>query len=237
MPLNATELLVSLAEAGQMPLRVRLANALRDVIRSGQVVAGTTLPSTRILAQDLGLSRGVVVDAYAQLAAEGFVRSRPGAATTVVYVQAAALPEQWHSPPPAPRSGPELDLRPGWPDLSAFPRAAWARAARDVLTGLPDADFGYGEPWGCWELRRQLSGYLARVRGAATAPDGIVVVSGVTQGLTLLCRMLLRGGERRLAVEDPSNAVQRQLLGRLGMETVDVPVDDSGLRVDALADT
>ena len=237
MPLNATELLVSLAEAGQMPLRVRLANALRDVIRGGQVVAGTTLPSTRILAQDLGLSRGVVVDAYAQLAAEGFVRSRPGAATTVVYVQAAALPEQWHSPPPAPRSGPELDLRPGWPDLSAFPRAAWARAARDVLTGLPDADFGYGEPWGCWELRRQLSGYLARVRGAATAPDGIVVVSGVTQGLTLLCRMLLRGGERRLAVEDPSNAVQRQLLGRLGMETVDVPVDDSGLRVDALADT
>ncbi|MBA2414514.1 MAG: PLP-dependent aminotransferase family protein, partial [Geodermatophilaceae bacterium] len=110
-------------------------------------------------------------------------------------------------------------------------------AARDVLKDLPDAGFGYGEPWGPWELRRQLSSYLSRVRGSVTAPDGIVVVSGVTQGLTLLCRMLLREGEKRLAVEDPSNAVQRQLLSRLGMQPVDVPVDDAGLRVDALAAT
>ncbi len=234
MPLNATELLVSLAEAGGMPLRIRLATALREMIRAGQLTMGTTLPSTRILARDLGVSRGVVVDAYAQLAAEGYVQSHPGAGTTVVYVP-AALPEQWQRHRPAPRPVLELDLRPGWPDLSAFPRVAWARAARDVLKELPDADLGYVEPWGLWELRRQLSEHLARVRGAVTAPDGIVVVSGVTQGLTLLCRMLLRDGKGRLAVEDPSNAVQRQLLGRLGMETVDVPVDDCGLQVDALA--
>jgi len=70
-----------------------------------------------------------------------------------------------------------------------------------------------------------------------TAPDGVVVVSGATQGLTLLSRMLLRDGEDRLAVEDPSNAIQRQLLGRLGVTVVDVPVDESGLRVDVLAAT
>jgi len=78
MPLNASELLITLTGPAHLPLRVRLAGALRDAIRSGQLAGGTTLPSTRILAQDLGLSRGVVVDAYAQLAAEGFVRTRPG---------------------------------------------------------------------------------------------------------------------------------------------------------------
>lgn len=237
MPLNATELLVTLGETGRTPLRVRLAAVLRDAIRSGQLDPGALLPSTRILAQDLGCSRGVVVDAYAQLAAEGFVHSRPGAATTVGYVQAAALPARWHSDRPVTRPGPELDLRPGAPDLSAFPRRAWAAASRDVVRDLPDADLGYSEPWGPWEVRRQLAGYLARTRGAMTAPDGIVVVSGVTQGLTLLCRMLVRDGEDSIAVEDPSNAIQRHLLARLGLRVVDVPVDESGLQVDVLAAT
>ncbi len=109
-------------------MRVRLANALRDAIRSGRLGPGTTVPSTRILAQDLGLSRGVVVGAYNQLAAEGFIRGRPGAATTVVYLQAAALPARWQSQPPPSRPGPELDLRPGWPGPSAFPRRTWAAA-------------------------------------------------------------------------------------------------------------
>lgn len=162
MPLNAAELLVSLGEGGAKPLRVRLAETLRGAINNGQLPPLTTLPSTRVLAQDLGLSRGVVVDAYAQLAAEGFVRSRPGAGTTVVFSRAASLPPQWHDerPPPA-RPQPDLDLRPGWPDLSSFPRQAWAKAVRDVLTDLPDAALGYTEPWGPWGLRRSLASYLA----------------------------------------------------------------------------
>jgi GntR family transcriptional regulator/MocR family aminotransferase len=237
MPLNATELLVTLVEPARGSLRARLAGALRNLIRSGHLAGGTTLPSTRILAQDLGLSRGVVIDAYAQLAAEGYVRSRPGAATTVVQLPAAALPAAWQYDRPITRRGPELDLRPGWPDLSSFPRRAWLSAAREVLNDLPDAELGYGEPWGAWELRRQLASYLARVRGAMTTPDGIVVVGGATQGLTLLCRLLISDGQDGLAVEDPSNAIQRQLLGRLGMKVVDVPVDENGLDVDVLTAT
>lgn len=77
MPLNAAELQVSLAGPEVGPLRVRLANASREAIRSGRPGPGTTLPSTRILARDLGLSHGVVVDAYNRLAAEGFIRGRP----------------------------------------------------------------------------------------------------------------------------------------------------------------
>ena len=237
MPLNAAEVLLRLGEPGRMPLRVRLSGILRDAIRSGQLGPGTTLPSTRILAQDLGVSRGVVVDAYTQLAAEGLVRARPGAATIVAFVPAGGLPAEWHSERPDPAPSPELDLRPGWPDLSAFPRRAWASAVRATLVDLPAAELGYTEPWGTWALRRALASYLARVRTAMTAPDGIVVVNGVTQGPTLLCGLMLRAGERRLAVEDPSNAVQRLLLRRLGMDVVDIQVDEKGLRVDDLART
>ena len=235
MPLNAGELLVALGESSRLPLRVRLAGALRDAVRDGRLPTGTTLPSTRLLAQDLAVSRGVVVDAYAQLAAEGFLRSRPGAGTTVSYVPTIGLPAQWSASRPVMAAGPELDLRPGWPDLSAFPRRVWGAALREALRDLPDAALGYTEPWGPFELRRELASYLSRVRGAMTAPDGVVMVSGVTQGLTLLARMLLRDGQNRIAVEDPSNAIQRQLLGRLGVQVVDVPVDDSGVVVDALA--
>lgn len=236
MPFNAAELLLTLAGTGRQPLRARLANALRDDIRSGRLTVGTTLPSSRVLAQDLGCSRGVVVDAYAQLTAEGFLRSRAGAATTVAYA-APVPPPSWPTRRAEPDPGPELDMRPGWPDLSAFPRTAWATATRDVLRALPDAQLGYCEPWGAWEFRRVLSGYLARVRAAMTDPESIVVVSGVTQGVSLLCRLLIRRGVTRIAVEDPSNALQAPLMTRLGVSVERIPVDEGGLRVDALANS
>ncbi len=235
MPLNAAELLVMLERSPSGPLRVRLAAALRDAIRAGQLVPGTTLPSTRVIAQDLGVSRGVAVDAYAQLAAEGFITTRPGTGTTVAFLPAAARPDFWTMGETVTAPVPDLDLRPGWPDLAAFPRREWAAAVRDVLGELATSALGYAEPWGPWELRRQLAVYLTRVRGAIAAPAGVVVVNGVTQGLTLLCRLLREQGQDRLAVEDPSNAFQRELLARLGMDVVNIPVDDQGLRVDALA--
>jgi len=235
VPLNAAELLVMLERSPSGPLRVRLAAALRDAIRAGQLMPGTTLPSTRVIAQDLGVSRGVAVDAYAQLAAEGFITTRPGTGTTVAFLPAAARPDFWAIGETVTAPVPDLDLRPGWPDLAAFPRREWAAAVRDVLGELATSALGYAEPWGSWELRRQLAVYLTRVRGAIAAPAGVVVVNGVTQGLTLLCRLLREQGQDRLAVEDPSNAFQRELLARLGMDVVNIPVDDQGLRVDALA--
>jgi GntR family transcriptional regulator/MocR family aminotransferase len=76
-------LLVLLAQAGHGPLRRRLRDSLREAIGSGRLAPGSRLPSSRTLAADLGVSRGVVVDAYAQLSAEGFLVSRPGWGTTV----------------------------------------------------------------------------------------------------------------------------------------------------------
>lgn len=238
MPSNAAETLTALAVSspGTGPLRFRIAASLRDAIRTEHLKPGTILPSSRVLARDLGVSRGFVVDAYAQLTAEGFVNSRPGGSTRVAFLPVFVPPTQ--SPPQKldPRLG-IVDLRPGWPDLSAFPRRDWSAAVRDVLNSLPSEELGYIEPWGAWAMRQELASYLTRVRGTMTNPDRVVVVSGVTQGITLLCRVLLEQGHRRIAVEDPSNAVQRRLLARLGLEVVDVPVDGQGLQVDALAAT
>lgn len=237
MPLSSAGLLVRLEEAGRLPLRVRLTMALRDVVRTGQVAPGSTLPSSRVLARDLGISRGVVLEAYAQLTAEGYLLSRPGAGTTV------AESTQPHSRPLAAPATPQpdppgvLDLRPGTPDLSSFPRRLWLGAVRDTLNALPASDLGYGEPWGARALRVQLAEYLARVRGAMADPDSVVVVSGTTQGVSLIAQILVRRGHRTVAVEDPSNALQRRLLRELGLDVVDVAVDESGLRVDALAQT
>ncbi|MDQ3502454.1 MAG: PLP-dependent aminotransferase family protein [Actinomycetota bacterium] len=236
MPLNSAGLLVILEEGGRLPLRVRLTMALRDAVRTGQASPGSTLPSSRVLARDIGISRGVVLEAYAQLTAEGYLLSRPGAGTTVAATQPHARPVAAAAAPQHEPAG-VLDLRPGTPDLSSFPRRMWLGAVRDTLNALPASALGYGEPWGARALRVQLADYLARVRGAMAEPDSVVVVTGTTQGISLIAQLLVRRGQRAVAVEDPSNALQRRLLRDLGLEVVDVPVDDSGLRVDALAAT
>lgn len=234
MPLISAELLVRLDEGGRQPLRVRLTMALRDVVRTGQVSPGSTMPSSRLLARDLGISRGLVVEAYAQLTAEGYLLSVPGAGTIVAPGQAASLSKPLSAAPLDASTG-MLDLRPATPDLSSFPRRLWLQAVRDTLRVLPASELGYGEPWGARALRLQLAGYLARVRGARADPEAFVLVTGVSQGMALIAQILHRRGQRRVAVEDPCNPLERALLRELGLEAVDVPVDAHGLCVDALA--
>jgi len=230
---SGPDLLVLLAEDGKGSLRRRLRESVRGAIRDGRLSPGSRLPSSRALAADLGVSRGVVVDAYAQLAAEGFVSSRPGSGTVVADTGAppARATKLRIAAPAAGSTAPEIDLRPGPPDLSTFPRAAWAKAGRDVLRTLADAELGYTPPWGVEVLREHLSEYLARVRGVMTEPSNILVVTGVTQGITLLVRVLHAAGVLDLAVEAPSNSVQRQVLARYGVRVWDVPVDKDGLVV------
>src|SRR5262245_24790341 len=123
------ELLVELRREPGRPLRAQLEQGLREAVRGGRIVAGAPLPSSRALARDLGVSRRLVVEAYAQLAAEGYLVSRAGAGTFVAET-AAAAPAPTPAPQPRP---PRYDLFPGAPDPSAFPRAAWARDGLAVL--------------------------------------------------------------------------------------------------------
>ncbi len=105
------------------------------------------------------MSRGVVTEAYAQLVAEGFVTSRPGAGTSVTSPGVEAVTESTVSHPRPTLAPGTIDLRPGLPDLSSSPRQQWAAAVRDTLRKLPAARLGYTEPWGALALREQLSQY------------------------------------------------------------------------------
>src|SRR4051812_11246414 len=166
------DLLVSVDRDGGRPLRAQLEDQLREAIRRGALHAGTPLPSTRQLADELGLSRGVVVEAYAQLVAEGFLIARGGAATRGANV---AL----HDPhvPPEERPAPPVrfDFRTLSADLSAFPRRAWLAALRDTLREVPDATLNYGDSVGAAPLRATLAAYLGRARGVAADPRDVVV--------------------------------------------------------------
>ncbi len=241
------ELLLRPPVRGAGPLAGQVEATLRDAIRAGRLRPGGRLPPSRTLAQDLGVSRRLVVGAYEQLVAEGWLEGRVGAGTFVrgslpSVVAPPARPDRRTARPTAPADAHRpvaLDFFPGHPDLSAFPRAAWARVTRDALRELPDAAFGYGDPRGLWELREALSVLLARTRGVVCRPGQIVVCQGVVQGLRLLAHALAgeADGARavRIAVEDPYLREHLDVLQAAGADLVPVPVDDHGVRDDAVA--
>lgn len=232
-----------------------LADRLRRAVADGRLAVGSRLPPTRVLADELRVSRGVVTEAYRRLTEDGHVQGRRRGGTVVV---AAPLM------PPAARPGPEvpaapgalfatdpgagvfdalrgadarIDFTPGKPDLTAFPRGAWLRAERAVLAALSAGDLGYGDPRGALPLRQAVSGWLARGRGIAVDPDEVLVVAGTAQALTLLHPVLRADGVHAVAVEDPGSLGTRQHLRNGGLATPPVPVDDEGIRVDALRAT
>jgi GntR family transcriptional regulator/MocR family aminotransferase len=220
------ELLVRLDRASATPLRVQLEHQLRDAVRSGKLRPGAPLPATRALAAELAVARNVVTDAYSQMIAEGYFVARQGAATRV-----AELAER---PQAAPRRSPDapawrFDLRPGAPDVTLFPRRAWANALAQALRDAPDVRFDYGDPRGAPELRHALADYLGRVRGVAAHPGSIVVTSGVAQGLALVCRALRARGVRRIGVEEPGSGPVLEQVATVGLAPVPVGVDDDGI--------
>ena len=229
---TSPELLLRLDRDGAA-LRAQLEDQLRDAVRCGRLGPGVALPSSRALARELGVSRGVVVEAYAQLAAEGYLVASQGAPTRV---SEAASPGPGAAPAGAGERPPRFDFRTGRPDVSLFPRSAWLASLRRALRDAPDVRLDYGDPRGAPELRAALARYLGRVRGVACDPERVVVTSGMAQGMALFARALTAAGAHRMAMEDPSSAPGRAQLAANGLEIVPIPVDEDGLRTAALED-
>jgi len=204
---------------------------LRQAIRTGTLKPGARVPSTRDLARQLGVSRGLVVNAYAQLGAEGYLVVRQGALPRVSDSVAREAAEVDEAPAAA---APRYDFRPSLPDVSMFPRDAWLRCVRKALAEMTDADLRYGEPRGAQPLRAALADYLGRVRGVVATPSRFVITTGYRQSEHLLCQALAGRGAKRIALENPGHPEQKISARRAGLEPVMIDVDDGGMRIDEL---
>ncbi len=229
------DLLLVVDREGPEPLRSQLERRLRDAIRTGRLQVGERLPSSRELARELGLSRGLVQECYAQLQAEGYLVTRVGSATRVA-AGACGPPAAVPEPPAAPRM--LADFQAGVPDLSSFPLPDWTWAMRDAGRTVPTAALNYGDPRGSANLREVMAGYLRRVRAAVADPERIVICSGFAQGLALALRSLAEAGVRTVAYEDPgSPGTISGAAAWAGLSAVPVPVDEHGIVVAELAAT
>ncbi|RZQ65767.1 PLP-dependent aminotransferase family protein [Amycolatopsis suaedae] len=222
-----------------------LTGRLRQAIADGSLAVGSRLPPTRVLAAELRVSRGVVTEAYQRLVEDGQIAGRGRLGTVVVAAPAPPVTPAGSPGVPAVfagRPGPDvfdvlraaparIDLSPGVPDLAAFPRTAWLRAERAVLSRLSAADLAYGDPRGAPALREAVAHRLARTRGIRADPADVVVVAGVAQALSLLAQLFVAEGITEMAVEDPGSLGARQHLGNWLERTPPVPVDEDGLVV------
>ena len=240
-----SELLIALDRDGGEALHRQIEASIRERIRTGALPGGVALPPSRALAAGLGVSRGVVVEAYAQLVAEGYLTSRSGGYTQVA--PAAAEPGRGApaagpaaTAPPRLRAAttrPAVDFGYGRANVGAFPRAAWLRSVRRVLAEAPDERLGYLDGRGAVELRAALAAYLNRVRGTLADPDTIVITNGYAQAVSLLMGVLAARGAKTLAVEDPSPSDDaRPIAQALGLDVVSVPVGEDGVLVDAVSE-
>ncbi|MEU2184847.1 PLP-dependent aminotransferase family protein [Streptomyces thermolilacinus] len=233
-----------------------LAQQIRLALADRRLPVGSRLPATRVLAGELGVSRGVVTEAYQRLVEDGYLAGRGRNGTIVVGAPAmttAAKPPTLASPL-SPRSvftaapnadvfdvmrtaRARIDFSPGLPDLAAFPRAAWLREERRVLDRLAASDLGYGDPRGTPALRVAVANWIARNRGIRADPGEVLIVAGTAQTLTLIGQVLHSDGISAVAMEDPGSLGVRQHLHNCQLDTPPVAVDSEGVRVDELRAT
>jgi GntR family transcriptional regulator/MocR family aminotransferase len=225
-------LLVELDRDSSTPVHVQLEVTIRAAIRSGRLAADSAVPASRRLAEELGLSRGVVVEAYQQLTAEGYLISRPGGYTRVAGGVRATEPAAEAAPDAA--TGRAVDFRYGRPDVSQFPREAWLRSVRTVLVEAPHDRLNYLDGRGAIELRTALADYLNRVRGTWAEPGNVIACNGFAQAVSLIVPVLAAHGMRRLAVEDPSDDGAVRVAREAGLDVVGIPVTPDGIDVAAL---
>ena len=225
------EILIAVSRGAEEKLGPQIEKQLREAIRAGKLRPGAAISSTRDLSIQLDVSRPIVVEAYAQLAAEGYLTLRQGARPRVSATAPTFAARVQISARAEPRV--RFDFLPAIPDLSSFPRAAWLAATRDALATMSDAELGYRDSHGCQVLRAALAEYLGRVRGVVCDAEQVVITSGFAQGRALACRALVARGATRIAVEDPGYSAWETLVAA-GLKLAPIALDAEGLRIDAL---
>ncbi len=226
-------------------LRDRLCAALRQAIHHGALSVGQRLPSSRVLAGDLNLSRVTVEAAYGQLEAEGYLQRRVGQGTFVAIRIAK-------SPPPATRTAmPRLSLRgqqivhtggcrdqqhpqafaAGSPDLRAFPLALWKQLTAQRLRLQGESLLRYGDPQGYLPLREAIAAHVNQTRGVVCDASQVIVLTSSQQALQMIATLLLDSGDS-VWMEEPGYAGARNAFISAGAALTPVAVDGDGLRAE-----
>ena len=227
----ASDMLLELRRDDPVPLHRQIEREIRAGIHSGRFASGSALPSTRVLAEAFGLSRGVVVEAYEQLIAEGYLVSRHGGGTRVARRTPAAGPATVTRPTVEYR----VDFAYGRADVTGFPRQAWMRSIRRVMIEAPSARLGYLEGRGAPELREALAVYLDRVRGTVGDARPDRHLQRLRPGAAPRARGV--GRHRRAAARGrgPGASDTPAVARRHGLSVAAIPADEDGIVVDALA--
>jgi GntR family transcriptional regulator/MocR family aminotransferase len=229
-----SEILIPIDRKIDVPLHVQLERQLRNAVRTGRLRAYTPLPSTRSLAADLGLSRGVVVESYEQLAAEGYFNSKAGSGTRVAAIRTQALRPRVDAAAPAKLRN---HILPGTPDVTAFPRSAWLACLRRAFKAASSDAFRYPDPRGPLVTRSALARYLARSRATVADEDRVIVCNGFAQGIDLVARLLKSRGVQSVAIENPGFGALARCFRDVGIATESIPIDSRGLVVERLRGT
>ncbi|MBA1430972.1 MocR-like pyridoxine biosynthesis transcription factor PdxR [Pseudomonas orientalis] len=238
---------------GRKDLAAQLYQQLREAITGGRLSAGAQLPPSRLLAEQLGVSRKTVSDTYATLTYEGLLVGRIGRGTfvnawaprpdrvqTATDLACAASLGKWAALP-SPMHHPARDeiLRyefiGGATTRNQFPQEEWRRCTLDALRRIARNSGFYSQPEGLPALREAIAGHIAFSRGVKGRAADIVVTNGAQQALDLIARVVLEPGSI-VAMEDPGYSPARQLFVAMGARVASVPVDDQGIQVDQIPD-
>src|SRR5262252_8287366 len=239
-----------LDRASRTPLSRQIYMQVRSAVLSGALRAGTRVPSSRVMASQLGVARASVVSAYEQLLAEGYVESRHGSGTFIsgevaglatrrprapLAIKRAAVPTSALAFPDFERSAVQGDARPfntGRTLIDARTAETWRSLTHRAVRRLGANDLGYADPAGLAELRANICDYLRVARAVRCEPDQIVVTAGTQQAIDIAIRVLLVPGDE-VWVEDPGYPLTHAQLLLAKVRPHAIPVDVQGLIVDA----
>ncbi len=226
---------IPINRALDIPLNKQVYQQIREKILNGTLQGGERLASTRKLCSELNVSRNVILEAYEQLVAEGFLVSHRGSGTFVA--DGAHLTrsskETVQKKIENKTTAPKIDFRSGIPALDLFPRKTWAKLSHTIWNDTNPAIFGYDQPEGRYELREELANYLLRTRGVDCHPDQIVITSGATQALTVITRLFLLANDEAI-MEDPITNDIQTIFKSSGASIYAIPVDQCGMRTTLL---
>ncbi|UWF51741.1 PLP-dependent aminotransferase family protein [Pseudomonas sp. N3-W] len=238
---------------GRKDLTGQLYQQLRSAIETGRLAAGTQLPPSRLLAEQLGISRKTISDTYSQLTYENFLTGVIGKGTYVnarpsrivrkqshSELASSEVIESWRNLPvflrhPTLEGSLRYDFIGGATSKGQFPQDDWRRCTAHALRQMSGTKGFYSQPEGLPALRNAIARHIAFSRGVNCQDEDVVVCNGAQQALDLISRVLTRPGSL-VAMEDPGYPPARLLFASHGATVVGVPVDAEGLQVDKIPD-